>query len=307
MARFMFFRVIQAIATLIVLSAAVFFGTDLTGDAALAMAPGDARPEEIQQIRENLGLDRPVIVRYVDYLGGILIGDFGRSYNKRLPVAGLVLERVPNTVQLAVAALFIAVVIGIPLGILSAVRRDSILDKLGKSFAILGMSMPQFWLAIILMWIFAVELNLLPVFGKEGLDPRYFVIPAFSIAVFTMAGFMRLTRSAMLEVLDSEYVKFARIKGLAEQLVIFKHALKNAVIPVLTFGGISFAGLLNGSIVVEVIFNWPGLGLLMLEGIRTRDVPIIEATILVSGFLYIIMSTLVDIAYAYVDPRIRYG
>ena len=307
MARFIFFRIIQAIATLVVLSAAVFFGTDLTGDAALAMAPGDARPEEIQAIRENLGLDRPVIIRYFDYVGGILVGDFGRSYNKRLPTSQLVLERVPNTVQLAIAALFIAVVIGIPLGILSAVKRDSILDKVGKSFAILGMSMPQFWLAIILMWVFAVELDLLPVFGKEGLDPRYFVIPAFSIAVFTMAGFMRLTRSAMLEVLDSEYVKFARVKGLAEQLVIFKHALKNAVIPVLTFGGISFAGLLNGSIVVEVIFNWPGLGLLMLEGIRTRDVPIIEATILVSGFLYILMSTLVDIAYAYVDPRIRYG
>ncbi|MCY4557526.1 MAG: ABC transporter permease [Chloroflexi bacterium] len=307
MARFILFRIIQAIATLVVLSAAVFFGTDLTGDAALAMAPGDARPEEIQAIRENLGLDRPVIIRYFDYLGNILVGDFGRSYNKRLPTSQLVLERVPNTVQLAIAALFIAVVIGIPLGILSAVKRDSFLDKLGKTFAILGMSMPQFWLAIILMWVFAVELNLLPVFGKEGLDPRYFVIPAFSIAVFTMAGFMRLTRSAMLEVLDSEYVKFARVKGLAEQLVIFKHALKNAVIPVLTFGGISFAGLLNGSIVVEVIFNWPGLGLLMLEGIRTRDVPIIEATILVSGFLYIVMSTLVDIAYAYVDPRIRYG
>ena len=307
MARFILFRIIQAIATLVVLSAAVFFGTDLTGDAALAMAPGDARPEEIQAIRENLGLDRPVIIRYFDYLGSILVGDFGRSYNKRLPTSQLVLERVPNTVQLAIAALFIAVVIGIPLGILSAVKRDSFLDKLGKTFAILGMSMPQFWLAIILMWVFAVELNLLPVFGKEGLDPRYFVIPAFSIAVFTMAGFMRLTRSAMLEVLDSEYVKFARVKGLAEQLVIFKHALKNAVIPVLTFGGISFAGLLNGSIVVEVIFNWPGLGLLMLEGIRTRDVPVIEATILVSGFLYIVMSTLVDIAYAYVDPRIRYG
>lgn len=307
MARFIFFRIIQAIATLVVLSAAVFFGTDLTGDAALAMAPGDARPSEIEQIRQNLGLDRPAIVRYFDYLGGLFVGDFGDSYNKRLPARELVLARVPNTVQLAIAALLIAIVIGIPLGILSAVKRNSILDRLGKSFAILGMSMPQFWLAIILMWIFAVRLNLLPVFGKEGLDPRYFVIPAFSIAVFTMAGFMRLTRSAMLEVLDSEYVKFARIKGLAEQLVIFKHALKNAVIPVLTFGGISFAGLLNGSIVVEVIFNWPGLGLLMLEGIRTRDVPIIEATILVSGFLYILMSTLVDIAYAYVDPRIRYG
>ena len=307
LARFIFFRIIQAIATLVVLSAAVFFGTDLTGDAALAMAPGDARPNEIEQIRQNLGLDRPAIVRYFDYLGGLFVGDFGDSYNKRLPARELVLARVPNTVQLAIAALLIAIVIGIPLGILSAVKRNSILDRLGKSFAILGMSMPQFWLAIILMWIFAVRLNLLPVFGKEGLDPRYFVIPAFSIAVFTMAGFMRLTRSAMLEVLDSEYVKFARIKGLAEQLVIFKHALKNAVIPVLTFGGISFAGLLNGSIVVEVIFNWPGLGLLMLEGIRTRDVPIIEATILVSGFLYILMSTLVDIAYAYVDPRIRYG
>jgi len=307
LARFVFFRIIQAIATLVVLSAAVFFGTDLTGDAALAMAPGDARPSEIEQIRQNLGLDRPAIVRYFDYLGGLFVGDFGDSYNKRLPARELVLARVPNTVQLAIAALLIAIVIGIPLGILSAVKRNSILDRLGKSFAILGMSMPQFWLAIILIWIFAVRLNLLPVFGKEGLDPRYFVIPAFSIAVFTMAGFMRLTRSAMLEVLDSEYVKFARIKGLAEQLVIFKHALKNAVIPVLTFGGISFAGLLNGSIVVEVIFNWPGLGLLMLEGIRTRDVPIIEATILVSGFLYILMSTLVDIAYAYVDPRIRYG
>ena len=307
MARFIFFRIIQAIATLVVLSAAVFFGTELTGDAALAMAPGDARPEEIQQIRENLGLDRPAVIRYFDYLGGLFVGDFGRSYNKRRPAGNLVLERVPNTVQLAVAALLIAVIIGIPLGILSAVKRDSWMDRVGKGFAILGMSMPQFWLAIILMWVFAVELGLLPVFGKEGLDPRYFVIPAFSIAVFTMAGFMRLTRSAMLEVLDSEYVKFARIKGLAEQLVIFKHALKNAVIPVLTFGGISFAGLLNGSIVVEVIFNWPGLGLLMIEGIRTRDTPIIEATILVSGFLYILMSTLVDIAYAYVDPRIRFG
>ena len=307
MARFIFFRIIQAIATLVVLSAAVFFGTELTGDAALAMAPGDARPEEIQQIRENLGLDRPPVIRYFDYLGGLFVGDFGRSYNKRQPAGDLVLERVPNTVQLAIAALLIAIVIGIPLGILSAVKRGSWMDRVGKGFAILGMSMPQFWLAIILMWVFAVRLDLLPVFGKEGLDPRYFAIPAFSIAVFTMAGFMRLTRSAMLEVLDSEYVKFARIKGLAEQLVIFKHALKNAVIPVLTFGGISFAGLLNGSIVVEVIFNWPGLGLLMIEGIKTRDTPIIEATILVSGFLYILMSTLVDIAYAYVDPRIRYG
>ena len=307
MVRFISFRIIQAVATLVVLSAAVYFGTELTGDAALAMAPGDAKPSEIEAIRVQLGLDRHVMVRYFDYLGGLFIGDFGRSYVKRQPAFDLVAQRLPNTVQLAVAALIIAVAVGIPLGILSAVKRDSFLDRFAKVFAILGMSMPQFWLAIILMWILAVEFPILPVYGKEGLDPRFFLIPAFSIAVFTMAGFMRLTRSAMLEVLDSEYVKFARIKGLGEELVIFKHALKNAIIPVLTFGGISFAGLLNGSIVVEVIFAWPGLGNLMLEGIRTRDVPIIEATILVSGFLYIFMSTIVDIAYAYVDPRIRFG
>lgn len=307
LARFIFFRIIQAIATLVVLSAAVYFGAELTGDAALAMAPGDAKPSEIQAIRENLGLDRPVVVRYFDYLGGLFVGDFGRSYNKRQPVFDLVVERIPKTVQLAAAALLVAVVIGIPLGIMSAVKRGSIVDRLGKSFAILGMSMPQFWLAIILMWVFAVELRLLPPLYTPGLGIPNFIIPAFAIAVFTMAGFMRLTRSAMLEVLDSEYVKFARIKGLTEQLVIFKHALKNAVIPVLTFGGISFAGLLNGSIVVEVIFSWPGLGLLGLEAIRTRDVPLLEGYVLTTGFLYVLMSTAVDIAYAYVDPRIRFG
>ena len=155
----------------------MFFGTDLTGDAALAMAPGDAKPSEIEAIRRNLGLDRPVVIRYFDYLGGLFIGDFGRSYNKRQPAFDVVMERIPNTVQLAVSALIIAIVIGIPLGILSAVKRDSFLDRLGKSFAILGMSMPQFWLAIILMWIFAVELGILPTFGKDGLDPRYFIIP----------------------------------------------------------------------------------------------------------------------------------
>ena len=194
---------------------------------------------------------------------------------------------------------------GIPLGIIAALYRTSYIDRLCKMFAIVGMSAPQFWVAIMLIMLFAAQWQLLPAFGKGGLD--HYILPAFSISLFIMAGFMRLTRSSMLEVLDSEFVKFARIKGLNERVVIYKHALKNAIIPVLTFGGVSFAGLLNGSIVVEVVFAWPGIGLLMLGGIRERDVNVILATVLTSGLLYIVLSTIVDLLYAYVDPRIRYG
>jgi peptide/nickel transport system permease protein len=217
----------------------------------------------------------------------------------------MLVERIPATLQLAAAGLLLAVVLGVPLGIIAAIRRDSIIDKFAKVFAIIGMSAPQFWIAIMLIMFFGAYLKVLPTFGKGGID--HFVLPAFTISLFIMAGFMRLTRSSMLEVLDSEYVKFARIKGLSERLVIYKHALKNAMIPVLTFGGVSFAALLNGSIVVEVVFAWPGLGRLMLDSIRERDTNVILATILTAGFLYILMATIVDVLYAYVDPGIRYG
>ena len=203
-------------------------------------------------------------------------------------------------------------VLGIPLGILAAVKYNTVFDRLAKGFAVIGMSAPQFWVAIMLIFLFGVKLEnwtqgslSLPTFGKGGID--HYILPAFAISLFIMAGFMRLTRSSMLEVLDSEYVKFARIKGLNERLVIYKHALKNAIIPVLTFGGVSFAGLLNGAIVVEVVFAWPGLGRMMLDSIRQRDTTVILATIMVSGLLYILMATIVDILYAYVDPRIRFG
>ena len=296
-------RLVQAFFTLLVLSAVVFFGTSLTGDAALAMAPPDASQSEIAHIRKNMGLDKPILVRYGNYVKNAVRGDLGRSSTMRRPVAGLIWERLPNTMQLAGAGLFLAIVIGIPLGILAAVNRDSIFDQLARGFAILGMSAPQFWVAIMLIMLFGGQLEILPTYGKGGLD--HFVLPAFAISLFVLAGFTRLTRSAMLEVLDSEYVRFARIKGLSERMVIFKHALKNALIPVLTFGGISFAGLLNGSIVVEVVYAWPGLGRMMLDSITQRDIFLIEATILTSGLLYILMATMVDILYAYVDPRIR--
>ena len=214
------------------------------------------------------------------------------------------MERFPATLQLAGVAFVLTIVIGIPLGILSAVKRDSIFDQIGKLFAVAGIAAPSFWIAIMLILLFGGILRWLPTYGRGGVE--HFILPAFVLSWHSMAGVLRLSRSSMLEVLDSEYVKFARIKGLSESLVIYKHALKNAVIPVLTFSGLTLAGLLNGSVAIEVVFAWPGIGRLMLEGISRRDFPVVQATVLAAGFLYIATALVVDILYAYVNPRIRF-
>ena len=304
MLRFTAARIGQSIITLIVLSMVVFFGSELTGDLALSLATADTTKAELEEIRQKLGLDRPAYIRYARYMLNLAQGDLGVSGTSRRQVSEMMAERIPPTLQLAGVGLFIAMLIGIPLGVVAAVKRNTIFDQLSKLFAIIGMSAPQFWVAIMLIMFFGAQLKWLPTYGRGGID--HYILPGIAISLFVMAGFMRLTRSSMLEVLDSEFVKFARIKGLQERLVIFKHALKNAIIPVLTFGGVSFAGLLNGAIVVEVVFAWPGLGRLMLDAIRERDTVVIMATILTSGFIYIFLSTVVDILYAYVDPRIRY-
>ena len=305
MVRFTAARIAQSIITLVVLSVVVFFGSELTGDIALAMATADTTEAELEEIRRKFGLDRPAYERYGRYILNLVQGDLGVSGTSRRQVSEMMAERIPPTLQLAAVGLLIAMFVGIPLGVLAAVKRNTILDQLAKVFAIIGMSAPQFWVAIMLIMFFGAQLKWLPTYGRGGID--HYILPGIAISLFVMAGFMRLTRSSMLEVLDSEFVKFARIKGLQERLVIFKHALKNAIIPVLTFGGVSFAGLLNGAIVVEVVFAWPGLGRLMLDAIRERDTVVIMATILTSGFIYVVLSTVVDILYAYVDPRIRYG
>ena len=305
MLRFTAARIAQSVITLIVLSVVVFFGSELTGDIALAMATADTTKAELEEIRRKFGLDRPAYERYGRYLLNLAQGDLGVSGTSRRQVSEMMAERIPPTLQLAAVGLLIAMLVGIPLGVLAAVKRNTILDQLAKIFAIIGMSAHQFWVAIMLIMFFGAQLKWLPTYGRGGID--HYILPGIAISLFVMAGFMRLTRSSMLEVLDSEFVKFARIKGLQERLVIFKHALKNAIIPVLTFGGVSFAGLLNGAIVVEVVFAWPGLGRLMLDAIRERDTVVIMATILTSGFIYVVLSTVVDILYAYVDPRIRYG
>ena len=304
MLRFTAARIAQSVITLLILSMVVFFGAELTGDLALSMATADTTEAELEEIRRKFGLDRPAHERYGRYLLNLVQGDLGVSGTSRRQVSAMMAERIPPTLQLAAVGLCLAMMLGIPLGVVAAVKRNTIFDQLSKLLAIVGMSAPQFWVAIMLIMFFGAQLKWLPTYGRGGID--HYILPGIAISLFVMAGFMRLTRSSMLEVLDSEFVKFARIKGLQERLVIFKHALKNAIIPVLTFGGVSFAGLLNGAIVVEVVFAWPGLGRLMLDAIRERDTVVIMATILTSGFIYIFLSTLVDILYAYVDPRIRY-
>ena len=304
MQRYILMRLVQALFTLLVLSLAVFLSVHVSGDAAVLLVGPDATDADYEQIKKNLGLDRPLIIQYGDFLTDIVRGDFGRSHLMRRSARDVLLERLPATLQLAGAAFLLSVVVGIPLGIVSALKRDSFLDTFGKFFAILGIATPNFWIAIMLILLFGAILGWLPTYGRGGLD--HFVLPAFVLGWSAMAGMVRLGRSSMLDVLDSEYVKFARVKGLTERLVIWKHALKNAMIPLLTFGGLTLAGLLNGSVAIEVVFAWPGIGRLMLEGISRRDFPIIQATVLAAGLFYIVTALLVDILYAYVNPRIRY-
>lgn len=304
MARYMLTRLGQALFTLVALSILVFMSVHLTGNPALFLLPAEATTADYDQLKKNLGLDRPIVVQYLSFLKNAAQGDFGNSITTRRPARDVLFERLPATIQLAAAAMILAIVVGIPLGILSAIKRDTIFDNIAKFFAIIGMAAPQFWVAIMAILLFGAILKWLPTYGRGG--PDHFVLPAFVLAWSIMAGMVRLGRSSMLEILDSEFIKFARIKGLREQLVIWKHALRNAMIPLLTFGGISLAGLLNGAIVVEVVFAWPGVGRLMLEGVTQRNFPIVEATVLFSGLLYILTALVVDILYAYVDPRIRY-
>ncbi len=282
----------------------VFASVHLTGDPALYLLGPETTDETYAQMKKNLGLDRPLIIQYLSFANDVIHGDFGISTYSGRSARDILFERFPATLQLAGAAFVLSLLLGIPLGILSAVKRDTVFDNVAKLFAVIGISAPPFWIAIMLVLLFGGILGWLPTFGRGGIS--HFILPVSVLAWAGMAGYVRLARSAMLEVLDSDYVKFARVKGLRENSVIWKHALRNALIPMLTFAGLTLAGLLNGSIAVEVVFAWPGLGRLMLQGITSRDFPIIQATVLAAGFFYIFTSLVVDILYAYVNPRIRF-
>jgi len=304
MQRYILIRIFQAVITLVILSLAVFLSVHLTGDPAAYLLGPEAGRQEYDQLKKNLGLDKPLAVQYGMFLSNVVRGDFGKSHIMGRSAREVLLDRFPATLQLAGVAFLLTVMVGVPLGILSAIKRDTILDNVGKFFAVAGIAAPSFWIAIMLILLFGAILGWLPTYGRGGID--HFVLPAFVLSWHSMAGVLRLARSSMLEVLDTEYVKFARIKGLSERIVVWKHALKNAVIPVLTFSGLTLAGLLNGSVAIEVVFAWPGIGRLMLQGISQRGFPIVQATVLAAGFIYIVTALVVDILYAYVNPRIRY-
>ena len=305
MRKFILKRLGYAVLSLFLLSFTIFFFVRVTGDpTTLLVEPGASR-EDIAALQQQLGLDRPVWVQYGSFVSSLARGDFGRSFYYRTPVVELYLSRLPNSLLLAVAAMTFSLLIGIPSGILAAVRLNGVWDRGGKIFALLGLSMPQFWVGLLLILFFSVYLGWLPSSGSG--TPLHVLMPAFALGWYFAAAHMRLTRSSMLEVLGSEYIKLARLKGLPEALVIGKHAFKNALIPVLTLAGINLVLMINIAVVVETVFAWPGVGRLLYEGIAFRDFPVVQATIVLGGAMIIVVNLVVDVLYAWIDPRIRLG
>jgi peptide/nickel transport system permease protein len=284
-------------------SLVVFALVHLSGDPVLLMVSSDAPPDVVATTRHALGFDRPLREQFADYVTRAARGDLGVSLRSSLPVATLVRQRLPATVELTVAALLIAVVVAVPAGIVSAVKRGSALDRLAMVGAVAGQAVPIFWLALLLIAFFGVYLRWLPVFGRGSL--AHLVLPAVSLSTVILGRLARLVRSSMLEVLGQDYVRTARAKGVGEVRVLAGHALKNAAIPIVTLLGLQFAQLLGGAVVTETIFAWPGIGRLVVEAIFNRDFPVVQGVVLVVSLIFVAVNLLVDLAYAALDPRIR--
>ncbi len=305
MQRYITIRILQSLLSLWVMSLIVFGLARITGDPMDALLPMEADPEEYARIAKHWGLDKPLHTQYLVFISKAVRGDFGNSFKWQGHTAmGLVLMRLPATLELAGVAIAISVVLALPIGVLSAVKKDTPLDSLGKIVALLGQSLPSFWLGIVLMWIFAVMLGWVPTSGRGGIERL--ILPAVSLGWFQVAVIMRLVRSSMLDVLDSEFVKLTRIKGLAEWKVVWKHCLRNAAIVPLTYFAINAGVLVTGSVVIESVFAWPGTGRLAVEAVQARDFQVIQAIVIVFSAVFLGANLFVDIIYAYLDPRIRY-
>lgn len=278
----------------------------ITGNPLDVLLPLEAEEEDRIKVEAAWGLDKPIHMQYLVFMKNAFSGNFGESLKWRGETAmNLVIQRLPATAILALVAVGVASVIAIPVGVISAVRRGTLFDFVGKMIALFGQSLPAFWLGIVLMWIFSVELGWLPTSGKSGITS--IILPAVAIGWFQVAALMRLVRSSMLDVLDSEFVKLARIKGVSETKVIWKHCLRNAGIAPLTYFGLILGSLMVGSVSIETVFNWPGVGLLAIDAAKARDYQVLQAVVLLFSGIYIVANLLVDVAYAYLDPRIRYS
>ena len=299
MGRFIIRRLLQSILVVFGVTLLVFVVLFKTGDPVILLVSPDATKEEIEQVRRELGFDRPWYVQYADFMTDALRGDFGISLRQKQPVFKLVVERIPATLELAIAAFIISIVVAVPVGIISATQRNSIWDNLSMGFALLGQSLPVFFLGVMLIFIFAGQLKVLPSYGRgDGTlvgELRHLILPAVTLATFTLARTARLVRSSLLEVLGLEYVKTARAKGLAERVVILRHALQNAMIPVVTVLGLELGTLLGGAVITETVFAWPGVGRLVINAIQQRDFPVVVGAVTLVAVMFVVINLVVAV------------
>jgi len=305
--RYVISRILQAVLVMIAVTAFVAFTIRLSGDPAVTLFQGASAPsaEELARIRHALGLDRPFLVQYLDFLKGLFTGDLGRSFRSDQPVSALIAQRMPATLLLASVALLLSLFFSIPLGIYAATRQGSWADRLTRLLSLLGLSFPNFWLGLMLILIFGVHLRWLPPSGYEG--PASLVLPGLTLGLILTSTTTRLMRGSLLEVLSSQYILVARSKGLSERVVIYKHALRNAAIPIITFVGLQFGGLIGGIVIIEQVFAWPGLGSLALNAIAYRDYPVLQGAVAVLAVIVVLVNLIVDLSYAFIDPRISVG
>lgn len=311
MFRYIIRRLLQSVIVVLGVSLLVFVILYQTGDPVILMASPDATQEQIDQLRESLGFNRPWYVQYLDFITDAARGDFGTSLRQGQPVFDLIIDRLPATLRLAVAAFALSVFLSIPIGILSATKRNSIWDNLTMGFALLGQSLPVFFLGVMLIYIFAGRLGWLPSFGQGdgslGSTLKHLILPAITLGTFSLARNARLVRSTLLEVLGLDYIKTARSKGLSERIVVYRHALKNALIPVVTIFGLEFGTLLGGAIITETVFAWPGVGRMIILAIQQRDFPLVVGSVMILAMMFVVLNLIVDILYGIIDPRVRYS
>jgi ABC-type dipeptide/oligopeptide/nickel transport system permease component len=305
MLQFILKRLWHMVFVVIGISVISFFFIHLSGDPVMLMLPGDATDQEIEELRVQLGFNDPLHIQYLRFAAKAIQGDFGDSLYYNVPVFELITERLPASLELAFAAMLFALGFAVPIGILSAVKRGSFLDMSSMLGALMGLSMPHFWLGIMLMLLFSVHLGWLPTSGRGTM--AHLIMPAMSLGLSLMAMFARLTRSVMLEVLSLDYIRTARAKGLKERVVISKHALKNALIPLVTVAGMQFGFLIGGTVIIETVFAWPGLGRLVVQAIFSRDYPLVQGIVFIFSIIFVGMNLLVDILYVYLDPQISYS
>jgi len=303
MLRFIIIRLLQSVVAVIGIAMLIFAMVRISGDPALMLATATSTAEDIQRIRVNLGLDKSIPEQFWIFVTDVVQGDMGESLFKKQPVTEMIGAALPNSIKLILPSWAVAMLGALLLGVLGATRRDTFLDNGVKFIAILGQALPGFWVAIVAVFIFSVTWQLLPTSGLGGID--HYILPVAALAFFLLPGMMRLVRSSMLDVLDSEYIKLARIKGLPERQIIWKHALRNALIAPLTVAGVLFAMLITGAVIIEIVFSWPGIGWILVEGVMARDFPLVQAIVIMVAVLVLGINLLVDILYAYIDPQIR--